>query len=116
MLLNYYNIYNDFYLKQKYDISIFNKGEKYINKNYYIGKAFNAILNDEIEKFKIDEIFQINGKPFYTFALDAVSLRIINITNFNGSLFNDNEELFLNSTFNFKNNYLIYITNSMKDI
>ena len=59
----YVYIYNDFCLKPTDDISIFNKGEQYINNNYYGGKTINIFLNDEIDKFKIDNIFQINGKP-----------------------------------------------------
>ena len=54
--LSYYSTreirYNDFCIIPTNDISIFNIGEKYINKNYYIGKINNFILNDEINKFK----------------------------------------------------------------
>ena len=100
-------VYYEFCLSPSTDISIFNLGEKYINKNYYTGKSnVNFILNNDIDTFNIDNIFIINGKPNYIFDLNAVSLMIINITNYKGDLYNDNEEIFINRAFNAKSKYL----------
>ena len=110
--LNSYIRNNELCLLPTDDISIFNIGEKYINNNYYIGKTINFILSDEKGKIKIDNIFNINGRQNYLFDLDAVSLKLVNISNIFGSLFNNDEELFQNSIFNAKNKYLVYKNNN----
>ena len=107
---NDYYTMKDFCLIPTEDISIFNQGEKYINKNYYSGKTNNNfILNNDIDIFDIDKIFIFNENPNNIFDLDAVSLRIINIKNYIGHIYNGDEEIFLNSTFNPIYNYLKYI-------
>ena len=101
-------LYNTFCLNPTNDISIFYINENKIDQNFYKGNTIEYILNNDNDTFSIDNLFSINGKENYTFDLDAVSFKIINITNKYGELYNGNEELFNNSFFNAKDNYLIH--------
>ena len=102
------NSINEFCLLPTTDISIFNQGnENKINNNFYVGKQnINLIINYKKAKFTINELFYINGYSNYVFDLDNVSLKIIDVINFNSILSNEDEELFVNSTFNAKSNYM----------
>ena len=99
---------NTFCLNPTNDISIFYSGERKINQNYYKGNIIEYTLNNEIDNFNIDNLFIINGNEDYIFDLNTVSLKIINISNKKGNLYNGNEELFNNSFFNAKNNFLTH--------
>ena len=94
--------YNTFCLNTTNDISIFYLNENKINKNYYKGKTIEYFLHGDVDNFYINNSFSINGHEDYIFDLDAVSLKIINITNKKGNLYNGEEELFENSFFNAK--------------
>jgi len=99
-------------LKPTNDISIFYIDESKINQNYYQGKIIKYILNNENDNFNINESFIITGKDNYKFELNLVSLKITNITNKKGYIFNEDEELFENSFFNSKNEYLTHKKNN----
>ena len=92
--------YKTFCLNQTNDISIFYLNENKINKNYYKGNTIKYFLSNDIDNFNINNSFSINGHENYIFDLDTVSLKIINITNKKGNIYNDEEELFENSFFN----------------
>ena len=83
-----------------------NKNE--INQKFYKGKIVKYILNDEINTFNIDNIFTVNEKEDLNYYLDSVTLKIVNITNKKGNIYNGDEELFENSFFNAKNTYLTH--------
>ena len=103
IITSYIASINSFCIKPIYnDLSIFNiVGENNINKNFYKGKTnIKYILNEETDYFYINNSFIINGKPDYIFDLKAVSLKIINIKNNYGHIYNGNEELFTNNIFN----------------
>jgi len=94
------------------DISIFYINEGKINQNYYKGKTIKYILNNENDNINISDSFIINEKENYKFELNLVSLKITNITNKKGNIFNEDEELFENSFFNSINGYLTHKKNS----
>ena len=98
---------NTFCLYATSDISIFYIDESKINQNFYMGKIVKYLLNNEFDYFNINNIFVINGNEDYIFDLNTVSLKIVNITNKKGRIFNEEEELFEGSFFNAKNNHLI---------
>ena len=100
--------YFNFCLYSTSDISIFYIDESKINQKFYTGKIVEYALNNEINYFNINTTFVKNGNEDYIFDLNTVSFKIVNITNKKGKLFNDKEELFEDSFFNAKNNYLIY--------
>ena len=91
------------------NISNFNTGRDNINQNYYKGKNKKYFLNKDNYNFNIDDIFDINENPDFIFDLDCVSLKIYNISNINGKILNENEELYINSVFNAKNTFLTHI-------
>ena len=91
------------------DISNFNLGKNYINENYYKGKTLKYFLNKDNYNFNIDNIFSINENSSFLFDLNAVSLKIYDISNKKGKIYNKNEELYINSTFNAKINFLLFI-------
>ena len=93
-----------FCLNPTKDPSIFYIDNTKINQKYYKGNTFKYIINNETEKIYIDKIFNINGQKDLEFNLEAVSL----VVNKKGNIFNDNEELYINSFFNPKNKYLIH--------
>ena len=100
--------YNEFCLNKTKDISIFFVDKSKINTKFYKGKNLKYILNNEVDNFNINNSFVINGKENYIFDLNTVSIKVINITNKLGNIFNKEEELFTNSFFNSENNYLIH--------
>ena len=100
--------YNTFCLNKTNDISIFYVNENKINEEFYKGKNVKYILNNEVDNFNINNCFVINGNEDYIFDIDAVSFKIIKITNKNGNIFNYDEELSKDSFFNAKKNYLIH--------
>ena len=99
-------------LKPTNDISIFYIDESKINQNYYEGKIIKYILNNEYDNFNINNTFIITGKEENKFDLNLVSLKITNITNKKGYIFNEDEEIFENSFFNNKNGYLTHKKNN----
>ena len=103
-----YPSYNTFCLNPTNNISIFYINENKINKHFYSGNTLQYLLNNDTDFFYINNSFFINGNENYVFDLDAVSLKIVNITNKKGNLFNEDEELFNNSFFNAKNEYIIH--------
>ena len=90
------------------NLSNFYINKNKINQNYYKGKIVKYILNDEINTFNIDNIFIVNEKEDLNFYLDSVTLKIVNITNKKGNIYNGDEELSENCFFNAKNNYLTH--------
>ena len=100
---------NTFCLNQNTNISNFFIDECKINQKFYKGKKVEYILNNETNYFNIDNIFNVNGYEDLPIYLDTVSLKIVNITNKKGNIFNGDEELIENSFFKPKNNYLKYI-------
>ena len=99
-------------LKSTNDISIFYIDESKINQNYYKGKIIKYMLNNENDNFNINNTFIIAGKEEYIYMeINLVSLKITNITNKKGYIFNEDEELFENSFFNSKNGYLTHKKN-----
>ena len=107
------NIYlttnNTFCLNANENISLFYIDESKIIQNFYKGNTLDYIFNEVNNTFDIDKIFSINGYNDFEFFLDSVSLKIINIENKNGKIFNGDEELFKDSFFNAKNKTLLYI-------
>ena len=101
-----YNVNYTFCLYGNNDISYFNLGKQYIKENYYKGKTLKYILNNNNYNFDIDKIFSINENSDFIFDLDTVSLKIYDISNKKGKIYNGNEELDINSTFNAKNKFL----------
>ena len=91
------------------NISNFFINENKINTKFYKGKKVEYIFNNESDIFKIDNIFTINENENLTFYLDLVSFKILNITNKDKAhIYNGDEELYENSFFNAKNNYLSF--------
>jgi len=102
------------------DITHFYINDYYINRNYYIGKTVEYFINNDIFNISIKDLFSINGFDNLEIFSDTISLKITNIQNGKGKIFNGNEELSEGSFFNpninltFKNNinegYLMIIS------
>jgi hypothetical protein len=99
---------NTFCLYPTSDISIFYISESKINQNFYKGKTIIYIFNNDSDIINLDNLFIINENETYIFDINTVSFKIINITNKKGNLYNEDEQLFENSFFNAKNNYIIH--------
>ena len=91
------------------NISNFYISENKINNKFYKGKKVEYIFNNESDIFKIDDIFTINEDQNLQIYLDIISFKIVNISNKEKAhIYNGDEELFENSFFNAKNNYLSF--------
>ena len=75
------------------DISHFYINDNYINRNYYIGKAVEYFINNDIYNIPIKDLFSINSFDNLEIFSDTISLEISNIQNGKGKIFNGNEEL-----------------------
>ena len=78
---------NTFCLNPTDDISIFYINENKINKNFYNGKTVEYLLNNDTDIIYINNLFIVNGKENYIFDIEAVSFKIVNITNMQGKYF-----------------------------
>ena len=104
-----HDLLTKFCLNPTNNISHFYINENKINTNFYKGKKVEYIINNKSDIFSIDNIFTINGNESLQFFLDVVSFKIVNITNKEKAhIYNGDEELFENSFFNAKNNYLSF--------